>query len=138
MASTGEYDALTDQWIEILNGTVPYDEMTEVLSILVNSGKDNLATELLELTIAEKEIDGENGFPTFLLKAAELFVKSEPLRKALIEVIRDEYLMFQPLEYFLKLSGLRKENANVCSSWRQFNSLMKYRKNGYLDRKSVV
>lgn len=136
MASTGEYDALTDQWIEILNGTVPYDEMTEVLSILVNSGKDNLATELLELTIAEKEIDGENGFPTFLLKAAALFGISEPLRKALIEVIRDEYLMFQPLEYFLKLSGLKNENTDISSSWRKFNSLMKYRKNGYLYHKT--
>lgn len=136
MASTGEYDALTDQWIEILNGTVPYDEMTEVLSILVKSGKDNLASELLELTISEKEIDGEKGFTAFLLKAAELFGKSEPLRKALIEVIRDEYLMFQPLEYFLKLSGLKKDNAEVSSSWQRFNSLMKYRKDGYLYHKT--
>lgn len=132
MASAGEYDALTDQWLEILNGTVPYDEMTEVFSILISNGKDNLATELLELTIAEKEIDGEKGFSTFLVKAAGLFVKSEPLRKALIEVIRDEYLMFQPLEYFMKLSGFKKNNADVSASWRQFNSLMKYRKDGYL------
>jgi transcription elongation factor GreA len=132
MASTGEYDALTDQWLEILNGSVPYEEMTDVLSILASNGKENLATELLELTIAEKEIYGEKGFSTFLLKSAKIFGKSEPLRKALIEVIRDEYLMFQPLEYFLKLSGFKKDNADVSSSWRLFTSLMKYRKDRYL------
>lgn len=136
MASAGEYDALTDQWFEVLNGDVTYEEMTEVFSILISNGKENLATELLELTIAEKEIDGEKGFSAFLVKSAGLFGKSEPLRKALIETIRDEYLMFQPLEHFLKLSGFKKENADVSSSWRLFTSLMKYRKDGYLYHKT--
>ncbi|MCK4806023.1 MAG: GreA/GreB family elongation factor [Candidatus Aegiribacteria sp.] len=131
-ASVGDYDALTDLWLEILDGDVSYDEMIGVFSILLNNGEDDLATELLELTIDEKETENEDAFSGFLVKAADFFRKSEPLRKSLIEVIRDNNLMFQPLEQFLKLSGLKKENADVQSSWRVFNSLMKYRKGGYL------
>ncbi|RKZ05906.1 hypothetical protein DRQ25_15110, partial [Candidatus Fermentibacteria bacterium] len=68
----------------------------------------------------------------FLLRTAELFQQSEPLRKALIELLRDDYLMFQPLEHFLKLCGLKNENADVQSAWQAFNSLMKYNKDGYI------
>ncbi len=84
------------------------------------------------MIISEKEAEGEEAFSGFLAKAAELFQQSESLRKALVEMLRDDNLMFQPLEHFLKLSGLKKENADVQSSWRVFNSLMKYRKDGYL------
>ena len=131
-ASAGDYDTLTDLWLETLDGDPPYDEMIGAFSILHKNGEHGLATELLDLIIAEKETEAEDAFSGFLLKAAELFRESEPLRKALIEVLRDDYLMFQPLEHFLKLSGLKKENGDVQSSWRAFNSLMKYNKDGYL------
>ncbi len=131
-ASACDYDALTDLWIETLDGDTSYDEMIAAFSILLNNGEDDLAAELLELIITEKEIDAEDIFSNFLFKAAELFRRSEPLRKALVEVLRDENLMFQPLEQFLKLSGLKKENTDVQSSWQVFKSLMKYRKDGYL------
>lgn len=132
LARVCEYDALTDLWIEILGGDVPYNEMIEVFKILFNKGEVNLASELLELTIAEKEDEEENSFSAFLMDAAPLFRESEPLRKALIETVRDENLMFRPLEYFLKLSGLTKKNADVKSSWLKFTSLMHYREKGYL------
>ncbi len=131
-ASAGDYDTLTDLLLETLDSDASYDEMIGSFSILQSKGEYGLATELLELIITEKESDGEDAFSDFLLKAADLFQESEPLRKALIEVLRDDYLMFQPLEQFLKLSGLKNENGNVQSSWRAFNSLMKYNKDGYL------
>jgi len=131
-ASAGDYNALTDLWLESLDGDTSYDEMTGVFSVLLNKGEGDLAAELLELLINEKEDTGEEAFSSFLAKAAELFQKSEPLRKALVEMLRDDNLMFQPLEQFLKLSGLKSENADVMSSWREFNLLMKYRKDGYL------
>jgi len=132
LASTGEFDALSDEWFELLEGEAPFEEMAEVLFILSNNGKKDLSAELLELTIAEKELDGEESFSAFLVAAAGHFHVSEPLRKALIEAIRDEHLMFQPLEHFLKLSGLRTVRTDVSSSWRKFLSLMKYRRNGYV------
>ncbi len=131
-ASAGDYDALTDKWLCALNGDVSYDDMTAVLSLLHSKEEEELAKELLELTIAEKETDGEAGFSVFLENAAGFIRECEPLRKALIESIRDDNLMFQPLEYFLKLSGFKKINADVHKSWRAFNCLMKYRKDGYL------
>ncbi|MCD4700701.1 MAG: GreA/GreB family elongation factor [Candidatus Aegiribacteria sp.] len=131
-ASAGDYDKLTDLWLETIDGDAPYDEMLGAFSILFSNEKEALATELLDLIIDEKEPDGEDDFSDFLMKAAESFQQSEPLRKALVEVLRDANLMFQPLEHFLELSGLKKENADVQSSWRLFNSLMKYRKDGYL------
>ena len=131
-ASACDYDTLTGLWLEALDGEVSYDEMISAFSILQNNGEYGLATELLELLITEKEPEGQDSFSGFLLSAADLFQESEPLRKALIEVLRDDYLMFQPLEHFLQLSGLKKENCDVQSSWRAFNSLMKYNKDGYL------
>ncbi|NOQ21319.1 MAG: hypothetical protein GQ565_01540 [Candidatus Aegiribacteria sp.] len=131
-ASAGDYDTLTGLWLETLDGDISYDEMIGVFSVLQGKGKDDLATELLELIITEKETGEEDAFSDFLLKAAAIFRNSEPLRKSLIEVLRDDNLMFQPLEQFLELSGLKKENADVRSSWRVFNSLMKYNKDGYL------
>ena len=131
-ASAGDYDALTDLWLEALDGDTSYDEMSSAFSILLHNGEHGLAAELLELIIIEKETALESAFSDFLRKAAAIFRRSEPLRKALIEVLRDDYLMFQPLEHFLKLSGLKDDNADVQSSWRAFNSLMKYDKGGYL------
>ncbi len=131
-ASAGDYDALTDLWLETLDGDAPYDEMLGTFSVLHHNGEHGLATELLELIITEKEAALEGAFADFLRKAAVIFRRSEPLRKALIEVLRDDYLMFQPLEHFLKLSGLKDDNADVQSSWRAFSSLMKYDKDGYL------
>ncbi len=131
-ASAGDYDALTVLWLETLDGDASYDEMIVALSMLLNNKEDDLATKLLELIITEKEAEGEDAFSGFLMKAAEFFRRSEPLRKALIEALRDDNLMFQPLEQFLKLSGLMNENADVQLSWRVFNSLMKYTKDTYL------
>ncbi|MEN8207694.1 MAG: GreA/GreB family elongation factor [Candidatus Fermentibacteria bacterium] len=131
-ASAGDYDALTDLLLESLDGDTSYDEVTDAFTILKNNGEHDLAVELLDLVITEKETEAEDAFPAFLHKSVELFRKSEPLRKAVVEMLRDDYLMFQPLERFLQLSGLKDENADVQSSWQAFNSLMKYDKGGYL------
>ncbi|MBN2588134.1 MAG: GreA/GreB family elongation factor [Candidatus Fermentibacteraceae bacterium] len=131
-ASAGDHDYLSDTWLELLDGDPPFDEMGEVFAMLAASGGEELAAQLLELTIDEKELDGGAAFHSLLLRCAELFHECEPLRKALIELLRDEHLMFQPLEHFLKISGLRDTGADVSSCWKGFRSLMKYRDGGYL------
>lgn len=131
-ARAGERDRLTDIWLEALEGTPSFDEMGDALSVLIAERRKELAGELLELTIDEKELEGGADFEGLLLRCAELFHESEPLRKALIELVRDKYLMFQPLEHFLQISGLRKSGADVARCWKEFMGLMRYRTGGYL------
>ncbi len=131
-ASAGDHGYLSDIWLELLEGEPPFDEMGEVFAMLAASGGEELAAQLLELTIDEKELEGGEAFHSLLLRCAELFHECEPLRKALIELLRDEHLMFQPLEHFLKISGLKDTGADVSSCWKVFQSLMKYRDGGYL------
>lgn len=131
-ARAGDRDRLTDIWLESLEGVPSFDDMGDTLSVLTSEGREELASELLELTIDEKELEGGADFEGLLLRCAELFHESEPLRKALIELVRDRHLMYQPLEHFLQISGLRKTGADVARCWKEFMNLMKYRDGGYL------
>ncbi|OPL19728.1 MAG: hypothetical protein AVO35_01775 [Candidatus Aegiribacteria sp. MLS_C] len=131
-ASAEDLDVLYGLWLESLEGDPPWREMGRVLKVLHSTGRPGPAEELLELVIAERESEGGEGFESFLLESAEIFHVCEPLRKALVELLRDRHLMFQPLELFLKTSGLRDQGADVAGAWRKLRSLMKYRDGGYL------
>lgn len=131
-ASAEDLDGLYGLWIEGLEGEPPWEEMGRVLEVLVSSGRSGPAGDLLELAIAERESEGGEGFESFLLRSAGIFNVSEPLRKALVEMLRDRHLMFQPLELFLRISGLRDQGADVAGAWRKLSSLMQYRDGGYL------
>ena len=131
-ARAGDRDRLTDIWLECLEGDPSFGDMGDALNLLASAGREELAAELLELTIEEKETEGGADFEELLLRCAELFHGSEPLRKALIELVRDRHLMYQPLEHFLQISGLRKSGADVARSWREFIELMRYRDGNYL------
>ena len=131
-ASGGDYEALEDKGREILEEPPPYEEMKEALLLLMDREKEDLALQLLELTIGERDARDDKGYDDFLVDMAGMFGRSEPLRRALIEVIRDRHLMFRPLENFLKLSGLKKRDAPVDISWKNFLQLMKYREGGYV------
>lgn len=131
-ARAEKYDVLTDLWFESLSEDVSVEEMITVFSVLKQNSKEALSLELLELTIEEMEKNRTDRISELLRESAFIFSHSEPLRKALIEYLRDEYLMFQPLEIFLKLSGLTAKNAQVDVSWKKFRNLMHYREGGYL------
>lgn len=131
-ARAEKYDILTDLWFESLSEEISVEEMITVFSVLKQNNKEKLARELLDLTIEEMEISGTDKISDLLRKSAYIFSHSESLRKALIESLRDEYLMFQPLENFLKLSGLAVKDAQVDISWKKFRNLMHYREGEYL------
>ena len=131
-ARAEKYDILTDLWFEYLSGEISVEEMITVFSVLKQNQKEDLAGELLELTIEEMEKSRVDQISDLLRKSACIFSHSEPLRKSLIESLRDEHLMFQPLENFLKLSGLTAKDAQVDISWKKFRELMNYREGGYL------
>ncbi len=131
-ARAGKYDILTDLWLECLSEEIPVEEMITVFSVLKQNNKEYLAGELLELIIEEMEKSGTDQISELLRKSACIFSHSESLRKSLIESLRDEHLMFRPLENFLKLSGLTAKDVQVDISWKKFRNLMHYRKGGYL------
>ena len=131
-ARAEKYDVLTDLWFESLSEDISVEEMITVFSVLKRNSKEALSLELLELTIEEMEKSGTDRISDLLRRSACIFRHSEPLRKALIESLRDEHLMFQPLENFLNLSGLTTKNAQVDVSWKKFRNLMHYREGGYL------
>ena len=131
-ARAEEYDTLTDLWFKSLSEDISVEEMITVFSVLKQNGRESLAHELLELTIEEMEKSGAARLSDLLRKSACIFSYSESLRKSLIESLRDEHLMFQPLENFLSLSGLTAKDAQIDISWKKFRNLMHYREGGYL------
>lgn len=131
-ARAGDRDRLTDIWLESLEGVPCFDDMGDALGALASEGREGIAAELLELTIDEKELEGGADFEGLLLRCAEFFHECEPLRKALIELVRDRHLMFQPLEHFLQISGIRTAGADVSRCWRIFTGLMRYRDGNYI------
>ena len=131
-ARSGDTGAVSDRWLELLEGQPPYEEMSGVFEVLLASGIEDFACQLLEITIDEKELEDGKGFQDFLKRCASSFHHCEPLRKALLEMLRDEHLMFQPLEHFLRISGLGSPGADVALCWSEFRGLMRYRDGGYI------
>ena len=125
-ASQGSYDILGDLWIEALGEALPPAEMLQVFSTLTAAGRHDLSESLLELAVEELERAESASLPLLLTGAAPLFHRSETLRKSLVEHLRDAHLMFQPLELFLRESGLTRPGTDVSACWAEFSRLMLY------------
>lgn len=129
-ARAGSFDNIGDLWLEGLDEGIPVDDMTVVVRTLVDADRTDLARDLIELAIDTMD-DGINpDLPVFLRNTADLFGVFEPFRRSLVESLRDEHLMFQPLEIFLRNSGLSTEGACVSDSWESFRRLMMYSEGG--------
>jgi len=131
-ASEGSYSLLGDLWLEALGGALSPSDMLQVFNILRSADREDLALDLMELAVEELENAESPSLPDLLTGAAPVFHRSETLRKSLVEYLRDVHLMFQPLELFLRRSGLSVPEADVSESWEAFNRLMRYRKGGFL------
>ncbi len=126
-------DLVSGLWPEYLaRDDPPWGEMAEAVRALASEGEGDRVRNLVETAVEEKELEGGEGFEDFIIASAPLVRESEPLRKALVEVLRDRHLMFPPLEQFLKMSGLKTRGADVSECWRTFRSLMLFREGGYL------
>lgn len=131
-ASDGSYSLLGDLWLEALGGALPPADMLQVFSTLKSADREEMALELMELAVEELENSESPSLPDLLTGAAPIFHRSETLRRALVEHLRDVHLMFQPLELFLRRSGLSDPGADVSESWAAFNRLIRYREGGFL------
>ena|GEM_PF-433604 len=130
--SAGSFDSIGDIWLEELENGIPVDDMLLVVRSLHDADRTDIAKELAELAIDVMDDGGNADLPVFLKGTADIFGVFEAFRISLIESIRDEYLMFQPLELFLKKSGLSCEGAEVSTSWSSFMNLMKYSEGGFV------
>ncbi len=132
-ARAGRVGEVGDLWLEEMSaGSIDGTQMAEVLRLLFDADSRDLAESLLELAIEELDAEGDERLPVLLRGAAPLFGKMEPLRRALVESLRDEHLMLQPLELFLARSGLSRKGTDVSQGWRAFGRLMTYRDGGFL------
>jgi len=127
-----KFDRLSDTWLEALPEGLSSEEMLDTLRVLIEHDEQDLARELLELSLTEMEAAGSKGIPELCKGAAVMFDQSPPLRYALLEALRDEYLMFEPLEFFFARSGLSKNTASIRDSWDSFLRLMRFRKRAYV------
>jgi len=132
LAREESYDALQDEWIEALPDGMSADEMLETLRILSEKGESGLTVELLELSLAEMDSAGSASVPELCKGAASFVHGSEVLRHHLLESLRDEHLMFEPLEFFFRESRLSSAGSDIPEAWRAFSRLMSYDKGRYV------
>lgn len=132
LAREKRYDVLQDAWLEALPDGLSPDEMLDTLRILYGNGEVDLALELLELSLSEMDAAGSAGIPDLCKGAACIVPDSSALRHHLLESLRDEYLMFEPLEFFFRESRLSKEGSDIPQSWAAFTRLLRYTKNNYV------
>lgn len=127
LAAAGDLRALEDAWLERLPAGLPSSEAAEVFSRLCSTGDCALALQLLEVALDAMGADAGRVPADFLVAAAEHFDSSPQLRSLLIEMLRDDYLMFEPLDKFLRLSGLLEEGRSLKQSWAAMQRLLRFR-----------
>jgi transcription elongation factor GreA len=132
LAREERYDDLQNMWLEALPDGLSTDEMLETLRILYRNGEADLALELLELSLGEMEAAGSVRIPDLCKGAACIVPDSGLLRYHLLESLRDEYLMFEPLEFFFRESRLSSKGSDIPQSWAAFTRLMRYMKGGFV------
>ena len=132
LALDEQYDALSDLWLEELENGIPVDTIIRVIQILTDKGKQDLAGEFIELAIGEIKSSNATDIPILIKEIADCFHNNELIRRSLVEILRDEYILFRPLEYFLKESGLTAQDADITACWKEFRHLMCYSEGNYI------
>jgi transcription elongation factor GreA len=132
LAREESYEALQDAWLEALPDGLTTGEMLETLRILQEKGETGLAQELLELSLSEMDSAGSEDIPELCRGAVTFIPRSQILRHHLLESLRDEHLMFEPLEFFFRESGLSSDRQDLPESWAAFSRLMRYTRGSYV------
>jgi transcription elongation GreA/GreB family factor len=132
LAAAGDIEALENEWLDSLPSGISAGDAAEVFSALSARGKDELAGQLLEVALDEMGARGA-AIPTdFLEASAPHFDVSPRLRSLVVEMLRDEYLMYEPLERFLRLSGLTEDGKSLRQSWAAMQRLLQYREGAWI------
>lgn len=133
LAERRKHRQLEDEWLEGLEGGPDTEDMAEALEALLREGDEaaELAGNLLSLTLEELENRGSPALEPFLKKAAGLFDASDRLRAMLLDLLRDEYLTYEPLERMIDRSGLAR-GGSIRRGWEALRHLLRYRKGAFV------
>ena len=131
LAIDDELQRLEDRWLDVLEHSFPADALASVIGTLVSRGHDEEARQLLELALDIVPAQPEEARRTFLWKASSSGLDSGRVRELLVEEIRDELLMYGPLEAFLSSSGLTGD-APLAEASSRMRELLRMQKGAWV------
>jgi hypothetical protein len=137
LASQDDSKALVDAWLEQLPDGPEPGEAFSALSALVASGRHDQAVEILEMSLEEMERAGSHALPGLVMAAARVIDQSRVLRSFLLEQLRDEYLMFEPLEDFIRMTGLADPSTAIRQAWQKLEGLLGYREGEWVNHPAM-
>jgi len=132
IAAAGDYAALEDAWLDRLQADLDPEEAADVFRALDGAGESDRAAQLLDIALDALSEEGAQVGIDFLRAAAPCFDGSPRLRELVVEMLRDEYLMYEPLERFLKSSGLMDGQKSLRECWARIGELLRYRRDGWV------
>jgi len=135
LADNHDADAVEKEWEHALTTCAPVDELLEALAVLVKKGDEDLPVYLAELAVEKMDSENNNRVLEFASGAAGLFQHSKTIAAVLVEALRDEYLMYEPLETFITASGLLSDKKPLKNSWLRLSELLRYQTGNYLIHK---
>ncbi len=128
-------DAFKLAWGDALNTGVPAKELLESLIILQKKGDSNLPRHLAELAVEKMDSENRGNVFEFASGAAMLFEHSSIIATALVEILRDKFLDFEPLETFINASGIFSEKKPLKNSWKRLKELLRYQQGNFIFHK---
>ncbi len=132
LAENRKADAFKKAWETALNSGTPVKELLESLSILKKKGEENLPLYLAEAAIEKMDSEGREDILEFASGAAGIFEHSQTIATALVEALRDKYIIFEPLEAFISASGVFSGKKSLKDSWRKLETLLRCQQGNFL------
>ncbi len=137
LARAGDIGALEDAWLETAGSGADPADAVGALRALLESGRSEEASALLELALEEMERASSPALRDFVKACAPLFDWSDALRAQLLEQLRDEHLMYEPLEGFIKASGLSDRTQALSQAWARLTELLRYQEGAWVLHESM-
>ncbi len=135
LAENQKPDAFKKAWKNALNTGTPSAELLDSLMILIARGEKGLAHVLAELTVKKMDSENNKDILEFASGAAGILEHSETIATAVVEALRDKFLVYEPLEAFIHASGIQSEKKLLKDSWKRLDELLKYQKGCFIFHK---
>ncbi len=132
LAESRNVNAFKKAWEDALNTGTPAKELLDSLNILRKTGEESLPLHLAEAALEKMDSEAREDILEFASGAADIFEHSQIIATALVESLRDKYLIFEPLEAFISASGVLSEKKTLRDSWRRLKELLRCQQGNFL------
>jgi transcription elongation factor GreA len=132
LAEIHNSDAFEEEWESALNADLPVAELLEALTVFSQRGEETLPVCLAELALEKMDSENSDMLFEFAKGVACLFQHSEVIATVLVETLRDKYLLYEPLEAFISVSGILSDRKPLCKSWARLKELLMYQRGNFL------